>query len=210
MTRLLVADDHPIVREGLIRVVGAMPGMTVAAQATTGDEVLAAVTAHELDVVLMDITMPGPGFIEVLRRLRELKPRLPVLILSVHPEEQFAVRALRAGAAGYLTKNQSPDQLVQAIHKVLRGGRWVSPALAERLATTLASDLEQAPHEGLSDREFQALCLLGAGLAVKDVAARMELSPKTVSTYRDRIRHKLALKSNAELVRYAVEHGLVS
>ena len=209
MIRLLIADDHPVVREGLTRIVSGIPGLSGVAEATDGDAAIAAVRTHRLDAVLLDINMPGPGFLEVLRQIREIQPRLPVLILSVHPEEQFAVRALRAGAAGYLTKNHSPEQLREALAKVVRGGRYISPALAERLATGLGPGFEEAPHESLSEREFEALRLLGAGLSVKDVAVKMGISPKTVSTYRDRIREKMRLKTNAEIVRYAVERGLV-
>lgn len=208
MIRLLIADDHPVVREGLSRIVSSMPGVRVVAECGDGDAVVANVKQHELEAVLMDITMPGPGFIEVLRQLRELKPRLPVLILSVHPEEQFATRALRAGAAGYLTKNHSPDQLKEALAKVLRGGKYISPALADRLANSLGPDFQEAPHEALSEREFEALRLLGAGMTARAAAEKMQISPKTVSTYRDRIREKLKLSNNAEIVKYAVERGL--
>jgi DNA-binding NarL/FixJ family response regulator len=209
MIRLLVADDHPIVREGLMRVLEATRGMRVVAEAKDGHAVLRLVEETDVDVVLLDISMPGPGFLELLKRLKKLKPRLPVLVLSVHPEEQFATQALRAGAAGYLTKNQSPDQLVDAITKVLRGGRYITPSLAERLASSLATDHDGAPHEELSSREFQVLCLLGSGKTARDVAEEISLSVKTVNTYRERLRQKLGLRNNAEVVRYAVEHGLI-
>jgi DNA-binding NarL/FixJ family response regulator len=207
--RLLIADDHPVVREGLARIVATMSGLTVAAEATDGDGVIRAVQTTPFDTVLMDITMPGPGFLEVLRQVRALKPRLPVLILSVHPEEQFAVRALRGGAAGYLTKNHSPDQLREAIARVVRGGRYISPTLAERLASGLGGTAcAQAPHEALSEREFEVLRLLGGGHTAKEAGAELGLSPKTIGTYRGRIRQKLTLKSNAEIIRYAMAHSL--
>jgi len=208
MIRLLIADDHPVVREGLARIIETMPGLVVAAQAVDGEGVVNAVRSIPVDAVLMDLNMPGPGFIEVLRRVHDVAPRLPVLILSVHPEEQFALRALRAGAAGYLTKNQSPEQLRDALHKVVRGGRWLSPAVTERLAATLGEVHDGAAHESLSDREFEVLRHLGHGKSAKETAAVLGISHKTVSTYRDRIRQKLALRSNAEIMRYAMEHEL--
>jgi len=211
MTRLLIADDHPIVREGLRRVVEDAPGggITVVGEASDGDELLAQASSVEPDVVLLDITMPGPGFVETIQRLKAIHPRVRILVLSVQPEDQFAVRALKAGAAGYVSKNLSPEHLVTAIHEVIRGGRYVSPSLAQRLAAAVADGADRPPHEGLSAREYQVLCLIGAGKSVKEIAAAMDLSVKTVSTYRTRILEKTTLKSNAEIIRYTVEHGLV-
>ena len=211
MTRLLIADDHPIVREGLRRVVEDAPGgtITVAGEASDGNEVLAKAESLKPDVVLLDITMPGPGFVETIQRLKALRPQVRVLVLSVQPEDQFAVRALKAGASGYVSKNLSPEHLVTAIHEVTRGGRYISPTLAQRLAAAVADGADRPPHEGLSAREYQVLCLLGAGKSVKEIAAVMELSVKTVSTYRARILEKTTLKSNAEIIRYTLEHGLV-
>ncbi len=209
MIRLLVADDHPVVREGLRRIVTDHPGLVVAAEAVDGDQVLSALRRVVVDVVLLDISMPGPGFLQVLEWVRAEHPRLPVLALSVHPEDQYAVRALRAGAAGYLTKDHSPEQLVEAIRKVHRGGRFVSPSLAERLATDLAPGRTSAPHERLSDREYQVLCLLGSGRMVKEISVELRLSPKTVSTYRTRLLEKMQVAGNADLVRYAAQHGLI-
>jgi len=211
MTRLLIADDHPIVREGLRRVVEDAPGgtITVAGEASDGNEVLAKAESLKPDVVLLDITMPGPGFVETIQRLKALRPQIRILVLSVQPEDQFAVRALKAGASGYVSKNLSPEHLVTAIHEVTRGGRYISPTLAQRLAAAVADGADRPPHEGLSAREYQVLCLLGAGKSVKEIAAVMELSVKTVSTYRARILEKTTLKSNAEIIRYTLEHGLV-
>lgn len=210
MIRLLIADDHPIVREGLMRIVGGHHGITVAAEAADGEAVLRHVEHTPLDVVLLDITMPGPGFVEVLRRLKQLRPRLPVLVLSIHPEQPYALRALRAGADGYLTKRQSPEQLVQAIVKVSAGGKYVSAGVAEQLAHRLRADPVDISHERLSNREFQVLARLGMGKTVREVAHEMALSMRTVNTYRERIREKLQLRTNAELVRYAVEHNLLN
>jgi two-component system, NarL family, invasion response regulator UvrY len=205
--RLLLADDHPVVREGLRRVVESA-AFKVVGEATTGDELLALAAKIEADIVLLDITMPGPGFVEVIERLRTQHPRLRVLVLSVQPEDQFGLRVLQAGAAGYLSKNQSPEQLVAAIRRVVGGGRYVSPALAEQLASVVAKGDTRRPHELLSAREYQVLCMIGAGKSVKEVAATMSLSPKTVSTYRTRVLEKTGLKSNAEIIRYTIENEL--
>jgi two-component system invasion response regulator UvrY len=209
MIRLLIADDHPVVREGLRRIIEEQPGLIAAGEATTGDDVLEKIRALTIDVLLLDISMPGQGFLDVLRRLREEQPRVRVLVLSMHPEEQYAVRALKAGAAGYLTKDHSPEQLVEAIGKVMRGGRFVSASLAEKLARDLSANADRPIHELLSDREYQVLCLLGSGRSVKEVAARLGLSPKTASTYRARLLEKMRLSTNADLVRYAAQHGLM-
>jgi DNA-binding NarL/FixJ family response regulator len=161
------------------------------------------------DVVLLDVSMPGSPFTETLRRVREEHPTVRILVLSAHPEDQWAVRALRGGAAGYLTKDHSPEQLLDAIRRVHRGGRFVSPALAERLAAQLGQDFVGAPHEQLSDREFDVLRGLGTGRTVKEVAALLRLSPKTVSTYRTRLMEKMRFATTADLVQYAVAHGLI-
>lgn len=206
--RLLIADDHPIVREGLRRIAAEHPGISVVAEAASADEALKRISDTAVDVMLLDVSMPGPSFIEVLQEVRRDHSSIRVLVLSVHPEDQWAVRALRAGAAGYLTKDHSPEQLIEAIRKVYRGGKYVSAALAERLATGLETGSAIAPHESLSDREFEVMQALGAGLSVKDVAAGLKLSPKTVSTYRARILEKMQMETNADLVRYVNDHGL--
>jgi two-component system, NarL family, invasion response regulator UvrY len=209
MIRLLIADDHPIVRSGLRRIAEEDEDIIVIAEASNGEEALSALCSAIVDIVLLDISMPGAPFIDTLKRLREKHPTVRVLVLSAHPEDQWAVRALRAGAAGYLTKDHSPDQLVAAVRRVFRGGRYVSPALAEQLASRLGAEFAGAPHELLSDREFEVLRRLGAGYTVKQVASELRLSPKTVSTYRTRLMEKLAVTSNADLVRYASQHGLI-
>jgi DNA-binding NarL/FixJ family response regulator len=205
--RLLIADDHPIVREGLRRIAADQPGISVVAEAASADEALARVGDTAIDVMLLDVSMPGPGFIEVLQQVRRDHSTVKVLVLSVHPEDQWAVRALRAGAAGYLTKDHSPEQLIEAIRRVYRGGKYVTAALAEKLATGLEAG-GATPHESLSDREYEVLRALGAGLSVKAVAGRLGLSPKTVSTYRTRILEKMQLGTNADLVRYVRDHSL--
>lgn len=209
MIRILIVDDHPIVRAGLRRIAEDDRGIAVTGEAASGDDALHSLRQIVADVVLLDVSMPGSPFTETLRRLREEHPTVRVLVLSAHPEDQWAVRALRGGASGYLTKDHSPEQLLDAIRRVHRGGRYVSPSLAERLAAQLGQDFVGAPHEQLSDREFDVLRGLGAGRTVKEVAASLGLSPKTVSTYRTRLMEKLRFATNADLVRYSAEHGLL-
>ena len=208
MIRLLIADDHPIVREGLRRIAADQPGISVVAEAASANQALERVADTAVDVMLLDVSMPGPTFIEVLQQVRRDHPSVKVLVLSVHPEDQWAVRALRAGAAGYLTKDHSPEQLIEAIRRVYRGSKYVTAALAEKLAIGLEAGGAATPHESLSDREYEVLRALGTGLSVKDVAARLNLSPKTVSTYRTRILEKMQMRTNADLVRYARDHAL--
>jgi DNA-binding NarL/FixJ family response regulator len=212
MIRLAIADDHPIVREGLRRIVGEDPGIAVTGDAAGAVELFRLLGAAPVDVVLLDVSMPGAPFIETLRKLRADHPSVKVLVLSAYPEDQWALRALRSGAAGYLTKDHSPEQLVDAIRRVARGRRYVSESMADRLAG-LAGLAEggdgRAPHERLSDREFEVLRALGSGLMVKEVAARLGLSVKTVSTYRARLLEKLGLVTKADLVRYVVAHDLL-
>ncbi len=209
MIRLFIADDHPVVRAGLRGIVEGEPDFEVVGEACDGGDMLARIGRTPAEVLLLDVSMPGPGFLEVLRGLRQDHPRVAVLVLSVHPEDQYAVRALRAGAAGYLTKDHSPEELVAAIRKVHRGGKYVSPSLAERLAVGLEIGASDSPHEQLSNREYDVLCLLGSGRTVKEIASRLALSPKTVSTYRARVLEKMKLATNADLVRYAAQHGLI-
>ncbi|MFI5210535.1 MAG: response regulator [Gemmatimonadales bacterium] len=207
--RIFIADDHPIVRQGLRRMVEADSGMAIAGEAGDGASLLTALETAVADLVLLDVSMPGGPFLETLRALRERHPTVRVLVLSVHPEDQWAVRALRAGASGYLTKDHSPDQLLEAIRRVYRGGKYVSPTLAEQLASQLDVAGERAPHELLSDREFDVMRRLGSGLTVSQVAAELGISAKTVSTYRSRILEKMAVTTNADLVRYAARYGLI-
>ena len=207
--KLVIADDHPIVRQGLRRIVSENADMAVVAEASSGDEVLVILGEAEADVLLLDISMPGPPFLDLLRRVREEWPRLGVLVLSAHSEDQYAVRALKAGAGGYLTKERSPDELANAVRRIFRGGRYITSSVAEKLALALDSTREGSAHESLSDREYRVLCMLGAGQSVKEIAAALSLSPKTVSTYRARLLKKLELETTAELIRYAVEHDLL-
>jgi len=208
--RIFIADDHPIVRQGLRRIVEADPGMVISGEADGAAALLAGLETKATDLVLLDVSMPGGLFLETLRELRNRHPSIRVLALSVHPEDEWAVRALRAGASGYLTKDHSPDQLLDAIRRVYRGGKYVSPSLAERLASQLDGGGQRAPHELLSDREFEVMRRLGSGLTVSQIAGELALSTKTVSTYRTRILEKMAVATNADLVRYAARHGLIA
>jgi DNA-binding NarL/FixJ family response regulator len=209
MLRILIADDHAIVRQGLKQIVTETQDMMVAGEASNGQELLNKIKEGEYDVVVLDITMPGRNGMDVLRQLRSERPWLPVLMLSIHPEEQYALRALRAGASGYLTKESAPDELVVAIRKVSRGGKYVSSSLAEKLAFELEVGREQALHEALSDREYQVMCMIASGKTVMEIAQKLSLSEKTISTYRSRILEKMKMKNNAELTYYAIKNQLV-
>ena len=208
--RIFIADDHPIVRQGLRRIVEADPGMVISGEADAAAALLAGLETKATDLVLLDVSMPGGLFLETLKELRTRHPTIRVLALSVHPEDEWAVRALRAGASGYLTKDHSPEQLLEAIRRVYRGGKYVSPSLAERLASQLDGGGQRAPHELLSDREFEVMRRLGSGLTISQIASELALSAKTVSTYRARILEKMAVATNADLVRYAARHGLIA
>jgi DNA-binding NarL/FixJ family response regulator len=208
MTRILIADDHAIVREGLKQVIAKAPDMTVTAEATDGHEAVGKATAEDCDVVLLDISMPGRNGLEALRLIKSQNPRLAILMLSVHSEETYAVRALKAGASGYLTKDSAPERLIEAIRKVSLGGKYVSPSLAERLAQEIGPSSQISPHERLSDREFQVLRLLASGRTVREIAAELSLGVPSVSTYRARIIGKMKLKNVAELTHYAIRNRL--
>ena len=209
MIRALIADDHAVVRQGLKQILGDTPEMVVAGEATTGQEVLDKVRAETWDVVVLDISMPDRSGLDILKQLRSERPKLPVLVLSMHSEDQYAMRVLKAGASGYLTKDSAPDELVKAIRKVVSGGRYVSPFLAEKLASEIGTDSSRLPHETLSDREFQVLRLIAAGKSVTEIAAELYLSVKTVSTYRARMLQKMNLGTNAELMHYAMQNHLI-
>jgi len=209
MIRILIGDDHPIVRKGLEQILKEGPHKFMTEGAGDGHSVLQKVCEEKFDLVLLDISMPGVSGLDVLKRLKKDQPSLPVLIISMYPEEQYAVRALKAGASGYLTKQSAPDELLAAVRKVLGGGKYVGSALAEKLAWRLETDAGAAPHEALSDREYQVLCLVGGGMTVSEIAHQLCLSVKTISTYRSRILQKMQLRTNAELTRYAVKNHLV-
>ena len=206
--RVVLADDHPVFRAGLRRTLEEAGGIRVVGEAASGDEALRALRAGRVDVLALDVFMPGMGFIDLLRRVRADHPGTRVLVVSMQPEEQCAVRAFRAGAAGYLPKDRPAEALVTAVRTVAEGRRFFSPALAERLISGLDPTSARLPHETLSDREYEVLCLIGAGRSVKEIAYGLALSPKTVGTYRTRLMRKMGADSSAELVRYAVQQGL--
>ena len=205
MTRIVLADDHKIVRDGLKRILAATADLEVAAEAADGDELLKLVKAADFDVAVVDMSMPGLSGIALIKRLKSEKPKLRVLVLSMHGESQYAARALKAGASGYLTKDSAAEQLVGALRKIAAGGVHISEAAAASLVAA-----ERAPHEALSDREFEVLKLLVEGLGPTEIGDKLHLSVKTVSTHKTRILEKLQLGGTAELVRYALEHKLVS
>ena len=207
--RILIVDDHPIVRQGLKQTLADAGEMGEIVEAGTPQEALDLVGAREWDVVILDIGLPGRGGLEVLKDIKREAPKLPVLILSMHSEDQYAVRTFRAGAAGYLTKGAATGSLVEAVRRVASGGRYVSPELAERLATELTFDAQQPLHKSLSDREFDVLRSIASGQTVGDIADRLSLSVKTVSTYRARILEKMHLKNNAELMQYVLTNHLL-
>lgn len=210
MVRILIADDHPFVRRGVTQVLtDEFPGVMIG-EASTASELLEQAGKHRWNVIVLDLTMPGRGGLDALHELKASHPEIPVLVLSMHPEDQFAVRVLRAGATGYLTKESIPEELVQAIRKIMAGGKYIRPSVADLLATQLQQgDANQPPHTKLSDREFQVLGLIAHGKTVTNIAEELSLSVKSVSTYRARIVEKLHLKSTADLTRYALEHRLI-
>jgi DNA-binding NarL/FixJ family response regulator len=207
--RVLIADDHDIVRRGIRSLIEEQADMEVAGEAATAPEVLDSVREESWDLLILDLNMPGGEGLETLTRIRTAAPDLPVIILSVHPEDQLAARLLKAGARGYVQKEAASRELIVAARRVLDGERYVSPDLASRLASSLAGEATADPHEALSDREFQVLRLLGEGLSVGDIADELSLSVKTVSTYKSRLLSKMEMETAAELIRYAMEHDLV-
>lgn len=209
MIKILIADDHPIVREGLKRIFARESHMDVVAEAQSGRDVLDKIEREELDIILLDINMPGPNWLEVLKELKSRKPKVPVIILSMHKEEEYIVRALKTGASGYLTKESVMDELIQAVRKVSQGGKYVSAIAAEKLIDYLDTDSEVPLHRALSDREYEVMCLLASGKKTREIAEELFLSPNTVSTYRARIFEKMNMNSVAEIVQYAVKNNLL-
>lgn len=209
MTRILIADDHAILRKGLRRILTEINEGYDIDEASNGYEVIEKIRERDYDLILLDISMPGLSGLDALKQIKAENPKLPVLILTMHPEEQYALRSLKAGASGYLTKESVPDELMNAIRKILRGGKYISNSLAERLAFAIDEKTEKQPHELLSDREYQVFCLIASGKGLTEIAEEMALSVKTVSTYRSRILEKMKMKSNAELIHYAIKNKLV-
>jgi len=209
MVKIIIADDHAIVREGLKQILTKVQDLTAVGEAANGNELLEKVRASNWDVVLLDLNMPGLNGLDTLKQLRSERPGLRVLVLSMYPEEQYALRVLKAGASGYLTKETAPEQLVDAIRTVSTGRKYISASLAERLAFEFEIDFEKPPHGKLSDREYQVLLLIASGQSVKEIAAALALSVKSISTYRTRLLQKMNMKNNADLIHYAIENHLL-
>jgi len=209
MTRILLADDHAVVRQGLRQIVTESVRGPVFGEASSAEEALRKAAAEKWDLVILDISLPGKSGLDVLKELRAAKPGVPVLVLSMHPEEHFAVRALKAGAAGYVTKRTAARDLAAAVKKVLAGGRYVSASLAERLASEIRVGPGQVPHERLSDREYQVFRMLASGKTVKEIGEELSLTPQTVSTHRSRILEKMGMEANANLTQYAIQNRLL-
>src|ERR1700741_677392 len=209
MKRILLIDDHEVVREGVKKILNVKPDTTVFGEANAAPGALKLVREQDWDVVLLDLSLGGRSGLELLKELKQIRPRLPVLILSMHPEEQYARRAFKAGAAGYVTKESSKAELVDAVSSVAAGGKYVSRALAEKLIFDLDRGTDRPPHEALSDRELEVMRLLASGKTVTEIAALLSLSDKTISTYRARVLEKIGINTNAELIRYAIEKKLV-
>lgn len=209
MIKILVVDDHTIVREGLKKILVDTPDMVVADEVSNGQEVIKKVGNNDYDLILLDISLPGRSGLDVLKQLKCTKPKLPILMLSMHPEKQYAVRSLRAGASGYLTKQSASNELIDAIRKVAQGRKYITPSLAEKLAFELVVDARKLPHETLSDREYQVTCMIGSGKTVKEIAETLSLSVRTISTHRAHILKKMKMKNNAQLTYYAIKNALV-
>jgi len=209
MPRILIADDHAIVRKGLVQILTEAPEAFVIDESGSGEEAIAKAAHNDYDLVILDISMPGKGGLEVLKELKDHNTELPVLMLSMQPEDQYAVRALRSGASGYVTKGSAADELVGAIRKILAGGRYISSSLAENLVYGLISDEGRPLHEALSVREDQVMRMIAAGKATREIARELSLNVKTVSTFRTRLLHKMKMKSNAELTHYAIQKNLL-
>lgn len=209
MIRVLIADDHELIRRGLKQLLDDTEELRVTGEAGSGMEAVAMVRANSYDVVLLDISMPDKHGIDVLKQIKALHPRLPVLILSMHPEDQYALRSMKTGAAGYLNKQSAPAQLVTAIRQVAQGRKYISNELAQQLANGLSQGYQELAHQTLSNREYQTLCLMGQGKKLSEMAEIMSLSPKTVSVYRLRLLEKMKLKTNAEAIHYAISNHLI-
>lgn len=209
MIRVFIADDHGLFRTGLQQILAKHADMCIAGEAGSGTEALRGIRASQCDVLLLDITMPGRGGLDIIKDVRRENPDVAILILSMHPEDQYAVRVLKAGASGYLTKESAADELIAAIRKVATGGRYVSATLAEKLAFALGRNPEVPPHEMLSEREFQVMLMMATGMKLTEIAGALNLSEKTITTYRARILDKLQLHTNAELIHYAIDHKLI-
>ena len=209
LIRVIIVDDHAVVRKGISQILETTEDIIVTDEASSGDELLAKIQSYKYDVVLLDISMPGKDGLITLREIKQTKPDLPVIIFTVYPEEQYAIRVLKAGAAGYINKQTEPQEIITAIRRVVEGRKYISPSLADILATNVSSESKAPLHEILSDREFQVMCYIASGKTITTIANELGLSVNTISTYRIRILEKLKMKTNAELTHYAIKNGLV-
>jgi DNA-binding NarL/FixJ family response regulator len=209
MIRILIADDHPIVLRGLKQILSEEKDIAAIGEAHNSQQVLELVKKKDWDMVVLDITMPGRGGVEILKELKKERPKLPVLVLSMHPEEQYGVRALKAGAAGYMTKENASENLINAIRRILSGGKYISPALADILASDLQKESPDPRHKSLSDREYQVMIMIASGKSLREIAKELSLSVKTISTYRARILEKMGMKNNSQLIYYAIQNRLL-
>ncbi len=209
MIKIIIADDHAIVREGLKQVLADAPDIAVTGESSEGQDLIEKLRKGKYDVVLLDVSMPGRNGIDILKQVRLEHPRLPVLMLSMHPENQYALRAMKAGASGYLTKETAPEELVKAIRKISSGGKYITSTLAEQMASMLGNEISDIPHKKLSDQEYEVFRLIASGKQVSQIAGEMFISVKTVSTYRSRILAKMNMANNAELMRYAIKNNLI-
>lgn len=209
MIRIVIADDHEIVRAGLKQIIADEEDMEVAGESNSGEKLIELIKKNDYDVVLLDLKMSGMNGIEVMKHIKVMKPEIPVIVLSMHAEDQYAVRTIKAGASGYITKETAGDNLIAAIRKVVSGGKYISPTLAETLAESIASGGSELPHEHLTDREFQVMCMIASGKTVSEIGAELFLSVKTISTYRQRILEKMNMKNNSELTHYVIKNNLL-
>ncbi|HAW08086.1 MAG: response regulator transcription factor [Chloroherpetonaceae bacterium] len=209
LIRVIIVDDHAVVRKGISQILEATEDIIVTDEASSGDELLAKIQNYKYDVVLLDISMPGKDGLITLREIKQMKSDLPVIIFTVYPEEQYAIRVLKSGAAGYINKQSEPQEIITAIRRVVDGKKYISPSLADLLATNVSSEAKAPLHEILSDREFQVMCYIASGKTITTIAKELGLSVNTISTYRIRILEKLKMKTNAELTHYAIKNGLV-
>jgi two-component system, NarL family, invasion response regulator UvrY len=209
MIKVIIADDHSVVRQGLRQIISEVSNMEISDEAENGNELFQKILKNQYDIIILDIKMPGTNIIDLIKNIKLHKAHIPILILSMYPEEQYAVRVIKAGASGYLTKESAPNELVNAIQKIANGGKYINAKLAEQLADQLGDEYEIPKHETLSDREFQVFQMISAGKSVKGISQELNLSEKTVSTYRSRVLQKMKLENNAELTHYAFKHNLV-
>ncbi|MEY4703404.1 MAG: hypothetical protein RIR96_1301 [Bacteroidota bacterium] len=209
MLRILIADDHSIVRRGIIQILNEHYSNAILEEVADADAMISAVMKKKWDLIISDLSMPGRSGLDVLPQIKQINPELPILIMSIHPEDQYAIRVLKAGASGYLSKDLAPEELINAVQKVLSGRKYITPRIAEKLILTIHGEQDQLPHQSLSDREYAVFSMISKGTTISEIAEALHLSPTTVSTYRSRILQKMDLKNNSELTVYAIQNNLI-